>query len=432
MVFNTKRGTKIVILLVFVTCLVTPVLAGTRYINGTPDLVAYVAGTNSYVPGADIEIPVVIQNIGISTNYETGPDIPNRPDIPMTAKFVTVAMEPGDAPLVIKSDPHMIGDIPSESQMTATFSAKVNADAAGGTYLIPLNVTYTQFTNEDLYLFETFRTYYTQENETLYVPVTIKARAIPEVVSATTEGLVAGESGYLNLTLRNVGSLDGTNATAQILQDDNSLVTPVDSSVFIGDFPAGGTISCKYKINVSTDALSKSYPVDIEVNYQDNTGTFVTSSPITTGVTVGSKVDFEILSQPAVLYPGSRNTVQVAYKNTGVSMVYGAYARITVYDPFTSSMDLVYLGDIAPGQTVVAPFQLSVASDATLKEYGMDSEIRYTDAIDDAFVSQPISVLVDVQNPTGIMAIVSNPQYISVIAILLVVMLMAIRRIGKK
>ena len=326
-------------------------------------------GTNSYVPGADIEIPVVIQNIGISTNYETGPDIPNRPDIPMTAKFVTVAMEPGDAPLVIKSDPHMIGDIPSESQMTATFSAKVNADAAGGTYLIPLNVTYTQFTNEDLYLFETFRTSYTQENETLYVPVTIKARAIPEVVSATTEGLVAGESGYLNLTLRNVGSLDGTNATAQILQDDNSLVTPVDSSVFIGDFPAGGTISCKYKINVSTDALSKSYPVDIEVNYQDNTGTFVTSSPITTGVTVGSKVDFEILSQPAVLYPGSRNTVQVAYKTLGCpwSMVHMPASRSTIHLP--ASMDLVYLGDIAPGQTVVAPFQSSVASDATLKEY---------------------------------------------------------------
>ena len=91
----------------------------------------------------------MIKNNGINTNYEVAPNIVDRADVPTTAKYVTVGMGAGDAPVVIKSDPQMIGDIASQAQQTVTFSAKVNADAAGGTYYIPLNISYTQFSNVD-------------------------------------------------------------------------------------------------------------------------------------------------------------------------------------------------------------------------------------------------------------------------------------------
>ncbi|MFZ1128893.1 COG1361 S-layer family protein, partial [Methanoregula sp.] len=376
---------------------------------------AYIAGTNEYLAGGDIQIPVVIENNGLSLNVQVAPDIIDRADAPTTAKFVTVAMEAGDAPLVIKSDPQMIGDIASQARATVTFAAKVNADAPAGTYAVPLNISYTRFSTVDQYGVDTLRYYYVQDNVTVTVPLVIKPEVIPEVVSATSNQLIAGADGYLNLTIKNIGSLDGAKATVHILQDDDSPVSPVDSSVYIGDFPAGSNVSCQYKVTVAKDAENKIYPVDVVVVYQNNEGDFVTSQTETVGVDVGNKVDFEILSPPAEMNPGSKRTIQVEYENTGNSTIRSAEARLSIVDPFTSTSDTAYLGDLAPGQSAVASFQISVASDATLKEYGLDSEIRYRDALDDTYISDPMKVSIDVENLTGFAAIVSNPVYLSVL-----------------
>ena len=403
------------ILIIIAACFVAPALAGTKYLDGTPNLTAYIAGTNEYLAGGDIQIPVVIENNGLSLNVQVAPDIIDRADAPTTAKFVTVAMEAGDAPLVIKSDPQMIGDLASQARATVTFAAKVNADAPAGTYAVPLNISYTRFSTVDQYGVDTLRYYYVQDNVTVTVPLVIKPEVIPEVVSATSNQLIAGADGYLNLTIKNIGSLDGAKATVHILQDDDSPVSPVDSSVYIGDFPAGSNVSCQYKVTVAKDAENKIYPVDVVVVYQNNEGDFVTSQTETVGVDVGNKVDFEILSPPAEMNPGSKRTIQVEYENTGNSTIRSAEARLSIVDPFTSTSDTAYLGDLAPGQSAVASFQISVASDATLKEYGLDSEIRYRDALDDTYISDPMKVSIDVENLTGFAAIVSNPVYLSVL-----------------
>jgi hypothetical protein len=427
-----NKGRSVVILLLLAACLVTPALAGTKYLEGTPNLTAYVAGTNQYAAGSTIEIPLVIRNTGISTNYEVASDIVDRSDVPTTAKFVTVAMGAGNAPIVIKSDPQMIGDIVSQGQQTVAFSAKVNADAAGGTYVIPLNISYTQFSNVDQYGMDTFRYYYVPMNVTLTVPLVIKSEVIPEVVSATSDNLVAGADGYVNLTIKNIGSFDGTKATVQILQDDDSPVSPGDSSVFIGDFPAGSTVSCQYKVTVADTAENKTYPIDVVVDYQNDEGDIVPSQSQTVGVNVGNKVNFAIQTSPIEMSPGSKHTIQVQYQNTGDITVYSAQARISVAAPFTSSSDVAYLGDLAPGQTAVATYQISVASDATIKQYGLDSEIRYNNAIGDTYVSDPMKISISVQYLTGIEGIISNPVYLSLIAAVIIGIIYAVIHRRKK
>ena len=153
-----------------------PDLAGTKYLDGTPNLTAYIAGINEYSAGGDIQIPVVIENDGMSTNVQVAPDIIDRADVPTTAKFVTVAMSAGDAPIVIKSDPQMIGDLASQTRDTVTFDAKVNADAPSGTYPVPLNISYTQVLFVDQFGVDTFRYYYVQDNVTVTIPLVIKPR----------------------------------------------------------------------------------------------------------------------------------------------------------------------------------------------------------------------------------------------------------------
>ena len=420
------------ILIIIAACFVAPALAGTKYLDGTPNLTAYIAGINEYSAGGDIQIPVVIENDGMSTNVQVAPDIIDRADVPTTAKFVTVAMSAGDAPIVIKSDPQMIGDLASQTRDTVTFDAKVNADAPAGTYPVPLNISYTQFYYVDQFGVDTFRYYYVQDNVTVTIPLVIKPEVIPEIVSATSDQLIAGADGYLNLTIKNTGSLDGAKATVKILQDDDSPVTPVDSSVFIGAFPAGGTVSCQYKVTVAKDAENKTYPVDVVVVYQDDEGDFVTSQTETVGVDVGNKVDFTILSSPAEMSPGSKQMILVEYQNTGNSTIESAEARISIVDPFTSTSDVAYLGDLEPGQSAVASFQISVASDATLKEYGLDSEIRYRDALDDTYISDPMKVSIDVKNLTGFAGIISNPLYISVLVAVIIGLIYAVYHLRKK
>jgi hypothetical protein len=415
MVRKAKTGRYVLIFLVFMVCFATPVLAGTKYLEGSPNLTAYIAGNDQYTAGSEIQIPVVIQNTGISTNYEIAPDIVDRADVPTTAKFVTVGMEAGDAPIVIKSDPRMIGDIASEAQETVTFCAKVNEDAQGGTYQIPLNVSYTQYSRVDQYGLDTLRYYYQPYNVTLMVPLSIKSEVNPRVISATSDSLVAGAEGYVNLTIKNIGSLTGSKAIVKIVQDQASPVIPVDTSVYIGDFPAGSTVSCQYKVAVADDAINKTYPIDVVVVYQNDEGDFVSSQTQTIGVDVGKKVDFAILSSPVEMSPGSKQTIQVEYQNTGDSTINNAEARISVVSPFTGSSNIAYLGTLAPGQTAVATYQIGVASDATIKEYGLDSEIRYNDAIDDTYVSDPLKVAIDVKNLAGIQGIVSNPVAMTVV-----------------
>lgn len=427
-----SAGRLAVVLVILAAFLATPALAGIKYLDGSPNMTAYLSGTNEYTAGSDILVPVVIENNGMSLDKQVSASIIDRADVPATAKYVTVTMSAGNAPLVIKSDPQMIGDIASQARKTVTFAAKVNADAPAGTYQIPLNISYVRFDYVDQYGVDTYRYYYLNDSVTVTVPLVIKAEVIPEVVSATADQLVAGQDGYVNLTLKNVGSLDGTNATVKLVQNDNSPVLPVDSSAYIGDFPAGATVSCQYKVAVDSTAENKTYPVDVLVVYQNAEGDYVDSRTETAGVSVGHKVDFVILSPAIEMSPGSKQTIQVEYRNNGSSTAKSAQARISAVDPFTSTSDVAYLGDIAPGQSAVATFKITVASDATIKEYGLDSEIRYRDAQDTTHISDTMKVPIDVRNLTGIAGILSNTVYLSIIVAAIIGIVYAILHYRKK
>ena len=277
-----------------------------------------------------------------------------------------------------------------------------------------------------------FQNYYQQHTMTLTVPLVIKAEVIPQVISATPYNLVAGADGYVNITLKNVGSLDGTKATVRLLQDGQSPIAPVDNGVYIGDFPIGSIVTCPFKVSVDAAAVNKSYPVNIIVTYQNNEGDFVNSRTETTGVSVGNKVNFVIISPTIKMSPGSKNTIQVEYKNTGDSTIENAQALISMVTPFSSTSAVADLGNIAPGQSAIASYQISVSGNAVTKLYGLDSEIRYHDALDDTYVSDPVKVSIDVENLSGIEGILSNTVILSIIVAALIGLIYAIWYFRKK
>ena len=84
--------------------------------------------------------------------------------------------------------------------------------------------------------------------------------------------------------------------------------------------------------------------------------------------------------------------INVQYTNTGGATAYNVQARISAVDPFTSSDDTAFLGTLAPGETREAAFEISMDKSATIKDYALDSEVRYRDALDNSLISDPMKV----------------------------------------
>ena len=174
-----------------------------------------------------------------------------------------------------------------------------------------------------------------------------------------------------------------------------------------------GLLNAGIRFQSAGNGEPQTYPVDVVVVYKNNEGDFVTTGNDTVGIPVGGKADFEVISPPAEMSPGSKGVINVEYMNTGETTIYSAQGRISAVDPFTSNDDITYLGDLRHGESVVASYVVSVDRSATIKEYGLDSEIRYRDGLGNTYISDTMKVKVNVKPRTGISLRFSQTWYIS-------------------
>jgi len=388
---------------------VAPAMAGEKQLFGSPDLSAAISGTNEFTPGEDVMLTVKVQNTGQTVVTIVQSDIITPKDLPNTAKLLVVGLSPGDAPVTVKTDPQMVGDLLGGDSVSATFSLKISKYAAGGVYNLPLQLTYQYLNNADEVSSDTVRYWYYDVNNTIPLPIKIKPGVTLDPVTAQADQLNVGTEGHVILTITNAGSEHATDAVAKLDRNGLSPLIPTDASVFIGDFNPGDTKEIRFRASVSSDAGAQSYPVDVHVDYTNFEGDPASSDTVTVGVPVGGKIDFTVTSPPPQVNPGQNAVLMVTYKNTGSATVHSAEARISAVDPFTSNDDTAYIGDLAPGETGTARYDVTVAPGATLKSYGLDSEIRYRDALDNSQISDTIKVQVDVVKPMGILSVLGNP-----------------------
>jgi len=378
-----------------------PVSAGTKYQSGSPNLTVSIAGSNEFTSGNTVPIDLKIQNTGLNSMKIVQSGIVDRDDNPSTAKMVTVSVSPGDAPVLIKSDPQMIGDIPASGNIPITFKILIKDEAQAGTYVLPVTLSYTYLAEAEQQGTDSVSYRYSKKEFTVNIPFTVQSSINLDVTNILPENLNAGGSGFITLTLRNSGSDSGYRAVAKLIRNENSPIVPIDSSIYLGTLDPGTEVKAKFKVSVSQDAEAQSYPLSIKVSYENNNGENLSSKVQDFGVPVGAKVSFTITSKPATLNQGQKGVIEVQYRNDGSATAYSAEARISAVDPFTSNDDLAYLGDLKSGETGTAKFEVSASSDATVKTYGLDSEVRYRDALDNSQISDTIKVPVSVETASG-------------------------------
>ena len=381
---------------------ITPCLAGDRYLSGGPDLFVSLGSTSELIPGATEELPVTIGNKGTIT-METYNYLSMQPMyLPTTAKSTIIELLPGDAPVLVRSNPQIIGEVQAGQIVPVTFSVDVPQAAPAGNYTMLARISYSyvprieQQGTADM-------TYYFKENETvLPLPIEIRRMVILTVEMVQSNDLSAGGEGVIDFTIRNTGQDTGIGTSLFLVPEGASPFVPFSNSVYIGEFPPGSTAQPRFKVAVSGDAdPGLSYPLSLYATYKDFEGAAATSPSVTAGVSFQDKVSFERVSSPSVVNPGTTSTVSVTYKNTGNSTVYNAKARISVINPFSSDDDTAYLGDLGPGDSATALFSVKTDGGAMTKTYSADSEVRYTDEGATDYTSDNIPVLIDVQaDPT--------------------------------
>ncbi|WP_067048468.1 COG1361 S-layer family protein [Methanofollis ethanolicus] len=411
---------KFCILGLVLAALTVPAFAGTEYLYGSPDMSAAISGTNEFVPGTEVPVTVIISNSGVNPVMVTDPNKITPQDPPNLAKLVNAGLSAGDAPVEIRSDAQQIGDIQGGVSKPVTFLVKFNKDAPAGTYGIPLTLKYQYVDWTDQDGSTLLRTGYRDKTVTLPLTVTVRSNVNLEVDEVSTDHINVGTEGYLTLKLRNAGFEHAQKAVAKLARDGASPLIPTDGSVYIGDFNPGDVVECTFKVSASNDAEAQSYPIDVMVQYEKSNGEKETSDTEIVGVPVGGKIDFTIVSSAATVHPGQKATIDVTYKNVGSATAYNAQARISAVDPFTSNDDTAYLGDLEPGQTAVAHYSVSVDKEATVKQYGLDSEIRYRDALDNSQISDTMKMTVSVVKPDPLAGALTNPIVIAVIIAVLI------------
>jgi hypothetical protein len=400
---------------------VSPASAGEQYMSGSPELSAYLGGTNEYSPGQEVQIAVVVENSGLNQFKFVNNGLVSRDDLPNTAKFLTVSLGAGESPFIIKSDPQMVGDLRASSTATARFTVRIPSGTPAGVYNLPVTLNYTYLQTAEQYGVDTVQNFYKTKEETYEFPVRVKPDVRISVESSDFKDLNAGTEGSITLTVRNAGHEDGKKAILSIARNDGSPVVPTEGSAYIGDFPAGGTRTAVFRASVSDSAEAQTYPLDVYVKYENSDGDTITSDTETIGVPVGAKTQFVIVSEPVTVNPGQKKTITVQFKNTGGATAHQAQARISMVDPFTSNDDTSYLGDVGPGETREASFLITVDKSATLKKYGLDSEVRYTDAFDNQIISDPIKLGITVEQDSGLVAgLLKNPLALAVLAVIII------------
>jgi hypothetical protein len=221
------------------------------------------------------------------------------------------------------------------------------------------------------------------------------------VADIKTEGIRAGSTGIITLTLQDKAAGDAYELTAVVAP--GSYFTPVDGRRFIGDMSNGGSSTTQFKVSVSQDAIASTSPLGIMITYNDSNN-IQRQYLVTVGIPVIEAPTFEISQVEGKLVPGGTDMIDIPIKNTSDETLLDAIARINVVDPFATAPfsttdEAAYIGTLQPGEVGTGKFKLTVDSEAVPKTYTLEVQVKYRDSLNNSYISDAIDAPVTVLPP---------------------------------
>ncbi len=166
-----------------------------------------------------------------------------------------------------------------------------------------------------------------------------------------------------------------------------------------GEYPLDLKVSYDYQDNVRVDAsgLSTESGSPSLVNYRASYIYQKVNQTIPISINVKKQADFEIIGTSGEMKAGEKKgAIEVTYRNIGDEPIHDAVARLSIFKPFSSTDDQAFIGSLGQGEESKVTFRIDVDSDATPKDYGINSEIKYTDVKGDTVISESMKIPVNV------------------------------------
>ena len=195
-------------------------------------------------------------------------------------------------------------------------------------------------------------------------------------------------------------------------------VEPTTSVQSAEELETGHTATLSYTIKIDSDTPAGNYELLLPVNYQYQANVrTATADVINLGLTdtaytreykirnetlrvpisIKNEPRLEVTNVSGTLVQGESKVIEVTYKNTRESIAKDAMARIIVMSPLSTEKSIVKIGDIGPGEEKTAKFDISADSEAVVKNYGINSEIKYIDEDGETSFSENMKVNVPLE-----------------------------------
>lgn len=219
-----------------------------------------------------------------------------------------------------------------------------------------------------------------------------------EAMQTTAIGIVATlVSQYPEIRIKSGPQEAGTLASGETLESPLQYNIEISEDAKPGLYPLGLGMLYGYQKNVQVDGENETDSgiknLEVGLWYEPMMQNAIII------IEVDSKADFDASDAIGTLHSGEENVISVTYRNTGDLPVKDAVVRISVIDPFSTSDDQAYLGDMASGESAIAKFKLKVDEGATVKAYSINSEIRYEDVDGNNVISDVVKFRVNTLPP---------------------------------
>lgn len=217
------------------------------------------------------------------------------------------------------------------------------------------------------------------------------------------EANLSSESDYIHV--------ESTTTPQNVNELKTGYIQPIKFTIRVNDdTPAGEyelklPVTYEYQSNVRTETSST---VNLGISnsagftQQSSTPGFAqeyTTRNVTIPLHISIKKEpkFEVSKVSGSLKQDSTSKINVTYTNIGDAVAEDAQVKIAAIKPLSTSKSTVRLGSIDPGESQTASFDISADSGSVVKNYSIDSEIKYTNDKRETELSDNIKVNVPME-----------------------------------
>lgn len=206
-----------------------------------------------------------------------------------------------------------------------------------------------------------------------------------DAVSSVPERLVPGQSGLLNLALRNYGRSEFKNVRISLNLTDPFVPLKGGSERRLDVIAAGEAATVQFELLATTGAESKAYRVPVSVNFEDAAGTKYSLKDVV-GLQVGAEPILDVqLESSTLLRPNALGKVSLKLVNSGSEEV--KYLSVQLLDSpsyQSAAANRYYVGTVASDDFETLDFDVFALKD----DPRLDVALEFRDAHNQVYRKQ--------------------------------------------